>query len=44
MPKAVKKAMLGVFQREGGMADEQEAERYWERLEREGRLVEETWG
>ncbi|GAA5973540.1 hypothetical protein JCM11641_007108 [Rhodosporidiobolus odoratus] len=49
MPKAVKKAILRVFASEGGMwvnADGTggEAERYWERLEREGRIVEETWG
>ncbi|BGP19975.1 hypothetical protein JCM10213_006752 [Rhodosporidiobolus nylandii] len=49
MPKAVKKAMLRVFASEGGLWVNEdgtggEAERYWERLEREGRVVEETWG
>ena len=43
MPKAVKKALLAVF-REMGALDEQEAERLWDGMEREGRLVEETWG
>ncbi|GAA5973567.1 hypothetical protein JCM21900_005453 [Sporobolomyces salmonicolor] len=43
MPKAVKKAILVVFQQQGSMA-EGEAEAYWEDLERRGRVVEETWG
>ncbi|GAA5935527.1 hypothetical protein JCM1841_003704 [Sporobolomyces salmonicolor] len=43
MPKAVKKAILVVFQQQGSMA-ESEAEAYWEDLERRGRIVEETWG
>lgn len=43
MPKAVKKAMLAVFRQEGALGDE-DADRYWDALERQGRLVEETWG
>ncbi|GAA6005265.1 NAPDH-dependent diflavin reductase [Rhodotorula paludigena] len=43
MPKAVKKAMLAVVRDKGGMSEE-EAEKYWDALERCGRLVEETWG
>ncbi|GAA5889505.1 hypothetical protein JCM5296_005969 [Sporobolomyces johnsonii] len=43
MPKAVKKAILVVFQQQGSM-DESEAEAYWDGLERRGRVVEETWG
>lgn len=43
MPKAVKKAFLGVFRGEGEL-DEAGAEALWDKLDREGRLVEETWG
>jgi len=43
MPKAVKKAVLAVFRDRGGL-DEQGAEKLWDGMEREGRLVEETWG
>ncbi|KAM0745689.1 NADPH dependent diflavin oxidoreductase 1 [Meredithblackwellia eburnea MCA 4105] len=43
MPKSVKKAFLSVFRSEGSL-DEAGAEAFWDRLEREGRLVEETWG
>lgn len=43
MPKAVKKSFLSIFATEGGM-DEEVAEAYWELLEKEGRIVEETWG
>lgn len=43
MPKAVKKALLAVFASEGGLGPD-EAEQYWELLEKEGRIVEETWG
>lgn len=43
MPKAVKKAMLAVVRDKGGMSEE-DAEKYWDALERCGRLVEETWG
>lgn len=44
MPKAVKKALLAVFRSEGSMADEAAAEAFWEQLDRQGRIVEETWG
>ncbi|GAA5853371.1 hypothetical protein JCM9279_005769 [Rhodotorula babjevae] len=43
MPKAVKKAVLAVF-RDQGALDEEGAEKVWDAMEREGRLVEETWG
>lgn len=43
MPKAVKKAVLGVFQSEGHL-EEREAESLWDKLERKGRIIEETWG
>lgn len=43
MPKAVKKAVLAVF-RDQGALDEAGAEKVWDAMEREGRLVEETWG
>ncbi|GAA5923352.1 hypothetical protein JCM3775_007512 [Rhodotorula graminis] len=43
MPKAVRKAVLTVFRDQGGLDDEG-AERAWDTMEREGRLVEETWG
>ncbi|GAA5862718.1 hypothetical protein JCM3774_001895 [Rhodotorula dairenensis] len=44
MPKAVKKALLGVFRSQGALSDEATAEALWERLEKEGRIIEETWG
>lgn len=44
MPKAVKKALLGVFRLEGQLSDDAAAEALWERLEKEGKIVEETWG
>ncbi|GAA6017924.1 hypothetical protein JCM8202_006200 [Rhodotorula sphaerocarpa] len=44
MPKAVKKALLAVFRSEGSMADAAAAEAFWEQLDRQGRIVEETWG
>jgi hypothetical protein len=49
MPKAVKKAILRVFADKGGLWVNADgtggaAERRWEDLEREGRIVEETWG
>ncbi|KAI5477463.1 NADPH-dependent diflavin oxidoreductase 1 [Pseudohyphozyma bogoriensis] len=44
MPKAVKKAFLAIFSTEGGLSGEGEAEKKWEALEKEGRIVEETWG
>lgn len=44
MPKAVKKALLKVFVSQGAMSDEDEAERFWDSLEKQGRIVEETWG
>ncbi|KAL8291429.1 hypothetical protein RQP46_002407 [Phenoliferia psychrophenolica] len=43
MPKSVKKAMLVVF-REQGQLDEGGAEKLWDKLDRDGRIVEETWG
>ena len=43
MPKSVKKALLVVF-REQGQLDEDGAEKLWDRLDRGGRIVEETWG
>lgn len=43
MPKAVKKAVLAVMTSEGTL-DEKAAETLWDKLEREGRIVEETWG
>lgn len=43
MPKAVKKAILGVFRSEGRL-EEREAESLWDKLERKGRIIEETWG
>jgi sulfite reductase alpha subunit-like flavoprotein len=42
MPKAVKKAMLGVFRSEGHLG-EQDAESLWDTLDKQGRIVEETW-
>jgi sulfite reductase alpha subunit-like flavoprotein len=42
MPKAVKKAFLKVFATEGGLEGEA-GEKYWDRLEKMGRIVEETW-
>jgi sulfite reductase alpha subunit-like flavoprotein len=44
MPKAVKKALLAVFQAEGKLDDDAAAEMLWEQLEKEGRIIEETWG
>ncbi|GAA5905511.1 hypothetical protein JCM6882_004772 [Rhodosporidiobolus microsporus] len=49
MPKAVKKAILRVFASEGGLWVNADgtggaAERHWDTLERQGRIVEETWG
>ncbi|GAA5989837.1 hypothetical protein JCM10908_002340 [Rhodotorula pacifica] len=44
MPKAVKKALLAVFKSQGHFADDAAAENKWEQLEREGRIIEETWG
>lgn len=44
MPKAVKKALLAVFQAEGKLDDDAAAETLWEQLEKEGRIIEETWG
>jgi sulfite reductase alpha subunit-like flavoprotein len=43
MPKAVKKALLAIFESEGGL-DAEAAEKHWESLEKAGRIVEETWG
>lgn len=43
MPKAVKKAFAAVFEKEGSMK-EGSGEKYWDKLEKEGRVVEETWG
>lgn len=43
MPKAVKKAVLLVFSSQGGLAEDA-AQLLWDRLEKEGRIVEETWG
>lgn len=43
MPKSVKKALLAVF-RSQGVLDEPKAEDVWDSLDREGRIVEETWG
>lgn len=44
MPKAVKKALLAVFRSEGSMTLDSEVEALWDQLEKEGRIVEETWG
>lgn len=44
MPKAVKKSFLAVFATEGGMVAPEAGELYWDTLEKEGRIVEETWG
>jgi sulfite reductase alpha subunit-like flavoprotein len=44
MPKAVKKAFLSIFVSEGKLSSPEEQERYWEVLEKDGRVVEETWG
>ncbi|KAK4055080.1 NAPDH-dependent diflavin reductase [Microbotryomycetes sp. JL201] len=43
MPRSVKKALLNVFCLQGQMT-ETEAEQFWERLDKEGRIREETWG
>lgn len=43
MPKAVRKAFAAVFEEEGAMA-EGIGEKYWDELEKQGRIVEETWG
>ena len=42
MPKAVRAALADVFREEGNM-DERAAERYLERMEKEGRYQQETW-
>lgn len=42
MPKAVKRAFLSIFESEGSM-DTPAAEEFWNSLERDGRLLEETW-
>ncbi|GAA5858680.1 hypothetical protein JCM8547_001418 [Rhodosporidiobolus lusitaniae] len=49
MPKAVKKAILQIFADHGGLWVNSDgtggaAERKWDELERQGRIVEETWG
>lgn len=44
MPKAVKKVLLAVFKLEGKLSDDAAAETLWEQLEKEGRIIEETWG
>lgn len=43
MPKSVKKAILVIFEKEGGLIG-LDGEKKWESMEKEGRILEETWG
>lgn len=43
MPKSVKKALLVIFEQQGGLIG-LEGEKKWDQLEKEGRILEETWG
>lgn len=39
----MKRAFLFIFEQYGGMEEEEKREKYWDQLEKEGRLIEETW-